>query len=140
LLSAFHMSSANLSEYLAEIRRFEPAALDGYPSTLYVLARFVLSSGEKLPLKAVISASETLYDFQREAIEAAFQCRVFDYLAAAERVVFSAECDRHEGHHVCLEYGVAEFLDDDGVAVPPGSRASLSAPRCITWACRCSAT
>jgi phenylacetate-CoA ligase len=125
LLSAFHMSSANLPEYLAEIRRFGPAALDGYPSTLYVLARFVLASGEKLPLKAVISASETLYDFQREAIEAAFQCRVFDYLAAAERVVFSAECDRHEGHHVCLEYGVSEFLDDDGAAVPAGQPGKL---------------
>jgi len=125
LLSAFHMSNANLPQYLAAIRDFGAAVLDGYPSTLYVLARFVLSSGERLPLKAVISASETLYDFQREAIEQAFQCRVFDYLAAAERVVFSAECDRHEGHHLCLEYGVSEFIGEDGAAVPAGQPGKL---------------
>lgn len=125
LLSAFHMSSANLPHYLAEIRRFGPAVLDGYPSTLYVLARFILSAGERLPLKAVISASETLYDFQRQAIEEAFQCRVFDYLAAAERVVFSAECDRHEGHHLCLEYGISEFIGEDGERVPDGQAGKL---------------
>lgn len=125
LLSAFHMSPANLPEYVAEIRRFAPSVLDGYPSTLYVLARHVLASGEPLPVRAVISASETLYDFQREAIEKAFLCRVFDYLAAAERVVFSAECDRHEGHHLCLEYGVSEFLNEDGRPVPDGQPGKL---------------
>lgn len=125
LLSAFHMSTANLPHYLAEIRRYKPAVLDGYPSTLYVLARFLLRTGERMPLRAVISASETLYDFQRDAIEAAFQCRVFDYLAAAERVVFSAECDRHEGHHLCEEYGITEFLDTENRPVQYGQAGKM---------------
>lgn len=125
LLSAFHMSKTNLPHYLEEIRRYAPVVLDGYPSTLYVLARFLLSEGERLPLRAVISASETLYDFQRESIEAAFQCKVFDYLAAAERVVFSTECDRHEGHHLCQEYGVTELLDSENKPVPDGHEGKM---------------
>ena len=121
ILSSFHLSPGNLDAYLAALRRFEPAVLDGYPSSLYVLAKLLQSEGKRLPLRAAITSSETLYDFQREAIEAAFECRVFDYYAAAERVIFSVECDRHSGHHVCEEYGVTELLDDAGEPAAAGA-------------------
>jgi phenylacetate-CoA ligase len=35
--------------------------------------------------------------------------------------VFSVECDRHEGHHLCEEYGITEFVDDEGQDVPDGT-------------------
>ena len=85
----------------------------------------MLETRRSFPLHAVITGSETLYEFQREAIEEAFQCRVFDYLAAAERVVFSAECDRHEGHHLCSEYGVTEFLNQNGSRVAAGEPGTM---------------
>ena len=72
-----------------------------------------------------VTSSETLYDFQRAAIEQAFRCRVFDYFALAERVVFSGECDRHEGHHISMEYGLAEVVDDRGIPVAPGTEGRL---------------
>jgi phenylacetate-CoA ligase len=125
LMSSFHLSPANLPAYFEALREFKPAVIDGYPSSLYVLAKTLLNRGETMPLKAAVTSSETLYDFQREAIEKAFQCRVFDYYAAAERVVFSIECDRHEGHHLCEEYGVTEVLDDNDVAVPAGTEGVL---------------
>ncbi len=118
--STFHLSPANLAHYLGALRDFAPAVLDGYPSSLYVLAKLLLNRGETLPLRAAITSSETLYDFQREAIESAFDCRVFDYYAAAERVLFTTECDRHEGHHICEEYGVTEILDDANQPVADG--------------------
>ena len=120
LLSSFHLSPDNLPLYLRALERFAPAVMDGYPSTLYLLARYLLSIGRTFPVKAVITGSETLYDFQRVAIEQAFACRAFDYFAAAERVVFSTECDRHEGHHVSLEYGITEILDDAHAPLPAG--------------------
>ena len=82
----------------------------------------LLNRGERLPVRAAITSSETLYDFQREAIEAAFGCRVFDYYAAAERVIFSVECDHHSGHHLCEEYGITEVLDDNDQPLPTGHR------------------
>ena len=112
LCSTFHLSPANLDAYLDALREFRPAVLDGYPSSLFVMAKLLLNRGERLPLQAAVTSSETLYDFQREAIESAFDCRVFDYYAAAERVVFSVECDHHRGHHLCEEYGLTEILDD----------------------------
>lgn len=125
LFSSFHMSPQNLPHYIAELRRFGPKVLDGYPSTLYVIAKHLLNTGQTLKLHAVISSSETLYDFQREAIEKSFECRVFDYFAAAERVAFSSECDRHEGHHLADEYGIAEIIGDNGQRLGPGSTGVL---------------
>ena len=121
LLSTFHLSPENLPFYVEEVERYEPAVFDGYPSTLYVFAKFLKNCGKKYPAKAVISSSETLYDFQRETIEESFQCRVFDYYALAERVVFATECERHEGHHLAMEYGISEILDEKNEPLPNGS-------------------
>ncbi len=125
LLSNFHLAPDNLPHYFAALRAFSPAVLDGYPSSVYVLAKVLLNRGERLPLKAVLTSSETLFDFQREAIEKAFECRVFDYFGAAERVVFATECNDHGGHHLCEEYGITEFLDEDGEPVPAGQEGFL---------------
>lgn len=113
LLSSFHLSNENLPAYIDEIRRFGPKVLDGYPSTLYVLAKHLKNEGRTLPLHAVLSSSETLYDFQRETIEESFECRVYDYFGAAERVIFATECDVHQGRHICSEYGITEIVGRD---------------------------
>jgi phenylacetate-CoA ligase len=125
LLSSFHLSSANLPGYFEALEKFRPSILDGYPSTLYVLAKYLQNRNTTFPLRAAISSSETLYDFQRAVIEERFQCRVFDYYAAAERVVFSGECEKHEGHHVSMEYGLAEVTDADGTPLPSGTVGKL---------------
>lgn len=125
LLSSFHMSKQNLSLYFDELSRFQPAALDGYPSTLYVLAKFLQSQGAYFPLRAAVTSSETLFDFQREVIEERFACRVFDYYALAERAIFSHECDRHEGHHLAMEYGITEVVDDRLQPVSTGTEGAL---------------
>jgi phenylacetate-CoA ligase len=125
LLSSFHLSRANLPAYFEALQAFEPAVVDGYPSTLYVLAKYLQSVGRTFPVRAAITSSETLYDFQRALIEERFACRVFDYYALAERVVFSGECEAHEGRHVAMEYGIAEVVDDDGRPCPPGVEGRL---------------
>jgi phenylacetate-CoA ligase len=125
LLSSFHLSKTNLPVYFDALARFRPAVIDGYPSTLYILAKYLQSRGEKFPLRAAVTSSETLYDFQREVIEESFQCRIFDYYALAERAAFSGECDRHEGHHLSMEYAASEIVDDHGEPMPAGSIGKL---------------
>jgi len=127
LLSSFHLSQENLPFYIAELEKFNPRVLDGYPSTVYVLAKYLKNVGRKLPLHAVLTSSETLFDFQREVIEESFQCKIFDYFGAAERVLFSTECDKHEGHHLASEYGITEVLDSDYQPVAVGQTGYLVA-------------
>ena len=116
--SSFHLSEENLPLYVAEIRQRGIRFLEGYPSTMYILASFLLRRGQQLPMGAVFTSSETLHAVQREAFEAAFGCPVFDFYGHAERVIFAGECERHGGKHLYEEYGVTEILDDDGRPVP----------------------
>lgn len=121
LLSSFHLSKDNLPAYFDALADFQPAVVDGYPSTLYLLAKYLKSRGQRFPVRAAVTSSETLYDWQRSVIEESFACRVFDYYALAERAVFSGECDRHEGHHLSEEYGISEVVDSHGDLVAPGT-------------------
>ena len=118
--SSFHMSDATLGAYVAEMRRRGLQFLEGYPSTLYVVARYLARRGETLPLRAAFSSSETLLDVQRETIEQAFACRLFDFYGLAERVVYAGECETHAGKHVAEDFGWVEIVGEDGTPVPPG--------------------
>ncbi len=112
-ISSFHLSEGNLRHYIDKLQKFQPLALECYPSTAYIIARYLESRNETFPVKAVLTSSETLFPFQREVIEKSFDCRVYDYYGLAERVVFASECDRHEGRHLNMEYGICEILDGD---------------------------
>jgi phenylacetate-CoA ligase len=113
------MNEENLSLYVGAIRARGLRFLEGYPSTLFILARHVLRCGERLPMQAVLTSSETLHSAQREALETAFQCKVFDFYGAAERVIFAGECE-HGRKHLFDEYGVTEFTDDSGLVLALG--------------------
>jgi len=119
-LSTFHISTENLEFYLRKLRSFRPRVLEGYPSTVQMLAQFLDQRGERLPLGAVLTTSETLRADQRELIERVFECRVFDFYGLAERVIFATECEKHEGHHVNLDYGIMEITNDTGEPVAEG--------------------
>lgn len=119
--SSFHLNEENLDTYVSEIRRRGLRFLEGYPSTLFILAKHVLRRGLDLPMKAVFTSSETLHMVQREAIERAFCCRLFDYYGLAERTIFATECEAHDGKHLAEEYGYTEVVDENGQPVPDGS-------------------
>lgn len=118
--SSFHLSDTTLPAYLAEMRRRGLQYLEGYPSTLYLVARYLVRRGETLPLRAAFSSSETLLDVQRETIEQAFQCRLFDFYGLAERVVYAGECEARAGKHVSEDFGWVEIVGEDGAPVPDG--------------------
>ena len=124
-MSAFHMNDKNLEHYVDKISTYQPVAIEGYPSTVYILARHIVSKGQVLPVRAVFTSSETLYPFQRETIERAFNCKIFDYYGMAERVVFATECQAHSGRHLNFEYGFTEIVDADGVGVADGENGTL---------------
>jgi phenylacetate-CoA ligase len=124
--SSFHLSQENLPRYIEEIQRRGIQFLEGYPSTMYIVASHLLRRGITLQLRGVFTSSETLHAVQREAFEAAFKCPVFDFYGHAERVIFAGECDQHGGKHLFDEYGVTEILDDEGRPVHDGQPGMLT--------------
>ena len=118
--SSFHLSDENLSHYVREIERRRIRFLEGYPSTLFILAQYVVKSGIRLPLDAVFSSSETLHQVQRDTIQIAFGCTPFDFYGHAERTIFATECEYHDGKHLAEEYGYTEVVDGEGLPVRDG--------------------
>jgi phenylacetate-CoA ligase len=113
-MSAFHMSGDNLPLYIEKLDNFKPKFLEGYPSTMFILASYLQKIDKKFPLKAVITSAETLFPHQREVIESSFDCKIFDFYGMAERVLFATECRFHHGKHLNLEYGITEIIDYQG--------------------------
>lgn len=126
-LSSFHLKQDNIQFYFDELTRRNIQAIEGYPSALYILALYLKSTGQTFPMQTVLTLSETLFDYQREAIEAAFNCKIFDHYGMAERVVFASECDRHTGHHLNLDYGITELLDGNNEPVRDGKLGKIVA-------------
>lgn len=123
--SSFHLSPEHLETYVAELRRRQIRFLEGYPSTVFILAQYLTANGLTLPMKAVFTSSETLHQVQRETIRAAFSCEPTDFYGHAERVIFATECEEHDGKHIAEEYGYVEVVDDHGERVPDGEHGYL---------------
>lgn len=118
LFSSYHMDDRTLPSYVEAMVRFQPRILEGYPSSLYRLACFVHDRGDlRLRPDGVVTSSETLLPHQRQIIESAFGCRVFDQYGAAEMSIFVGQC-RLGRYHVRPDYGVVELLVDGRPANP----------------------
>ncbi len=126
-LSPVHLSQENLPHYVRKLREAKVEALEAYPSSAYVLARHLESNGDRLPLRAVFTSSEPLLPLEREVIERVFECGVFDAYSQTERVLYSSECEMHDGHHVFQEYGILEVIDKEGAPTGPGERGRVVA-------------
>ncbi len=125
LFSSYHLSPENLGSYVRKLQEIQPHFIDSYPSSLFTLATFMLANNiAGISPKAIITSSETLFDFQRKVIEDAFGCPVFDQYGCAEQVVFISQCERGS-YHIHPEYGLVEFLRDDGSTASPGEEARL---------------
>ena len=118
-----------LAAYVAELGRFKPEYLHGYPSAIQLLADHVLRNNvslEGLRLKAVLLASEGPVPGQREGLERAFKCRVFSWYGHSERVILGGECEATSVYHQFPDYGVLEIVDEAGnVLEEDGARGEL---------------
>jgi len=112
LFSSFHLEDGNIEKYFETFEKKNIQYLEAYPSTAYILAKYLEQHNLHYNMNSVLTSSETLLPIQREIIEERFMCRVFDYYGMAERVMFSGECGEHNGHHLNMEYGITEFLDE----------------------------
>lgn len=121
-MSSFHLKIGNLEHYVQKLNDFKPQTLEAYPSTAYVLARYLNQRNQCFPLTCVLTTSETLFPHYREAIQKAFSCPVFDFYGMAERVVFASECSAHQGHHLNMDYGITELIKKDN---QPASRGEM---------------
>lgn len=124
-MSSFHLGEEYLPYYFKKLREFRPSAIEGYPSTIYILARYLRAAGETFPVKAVFTSSETLLPHQRSLIESQFESPVFDFFGMAERIAFAGQCAEEKKYHLNFEYAINEIVDSNDKVVEEGGQGYL---------------
>jgi phenylacetate-CoA ligase len=122
LLPAFEMSEANLDGFVETIRRFRPAMLFGYPSSLSLIARHAEKRGQvmnDLGIKAAFVTSERLYDHQRDDLARVFGCAVANGYGGRDAGFIAHQCPEG-GMHITAEDLIVEIVDPDGNVLPTG--------------------
>ena len=86
-IGAYDLTYDNVRHNIERIEQFSPVYMHGYVSAQYIIARTLLEDGRTLRaprLKAIVTESEKVYDFQRETMEKAFGCPVLEHYGSVE--------------------------------------------------------
>jgi len=111
MMSSYHLAENTALTYLKALRKFGPTMIQAYPSSISFLARFLESTNsfyESPCLRSIVTSSETLDDSARRLIEHRFQCRVFDWYGAFERVAAIGTCEKGS-YHLLTDYSYIEL-------------------------------
>jgi phenylacetate-CoA ligase len=135
IYSSYHLTQKNISSYIFSLKKNQPDYIDSYPSCLYTIVKFARSEGLSLKgiTRAITTSSETLFFDQRSVIEDAFGVKIFDQYGSTEMCVFVGECS-HGSYHVHSDYGITEFLREDGSPALPGEEAEIVCTSLINYA------
>lgn len=118
LFSSIRLSPFNAEKYAAALNDFRPHALDGFPSAMVIVARYILAHNVKLNFKplALFPTAETLTAEYRQVLQEAFQAPVYDQYASSEGAPFVTECSANRLHFK-INSGVFELGPDGNTLV-----------------------
>ena len=111
-ISTYHLNEKNLPGIIEYIKIYQPELIDGYPSAIAIVAKYIVKNKVELGFKplAVATTAETLFENQRSLIEAAFKCKVYNQYASSEGAPFITECSAGK-YHLNIDTGYFEILE-----------------------------
>ncbi|MEM6805582.1 MAG: hypothetical protein AAF696_29565 [Bacteroidota bacterium] len=115
-LSSYYASEKLFADYVKVVNTWQPEIMNGLPSAIYLFADYLNRKQITLPLEKIMTASEMLHSFQREAIEKAFQCKAYDHSGHGEPGMYAAgQCS--EGHYHIPTNNVIVEVSEDGYLI-----------------------
>jgi phenylacetate-CoA ligase len=114
---SYCISIHTFQEILDSLAKHKVQYLQCYPSTAFILAKFLQGRDEYFPLKAMLFSSEPMYVFQRDLIEERFQTKTFGFYGQAEKVISASECEKGN-YHLAMIDGVLEVVQGEERAKP----------------------
>ena len=118
-LDCFHLSESLMESYVQRLRHFHAEVLVGYATALATFSQYLLDHNiTDIRPKGIISSAETLYPEQRQQINRALDCKVYNRYGSRETGPIACECQF--GHlHVNSDYVFLEIIKN-GVPAMPG--------------------
>lgn len=114
-------------DWLEWIRSVRPHVVQGFPTTLEVLARYCLEKNLDIPgPRLVISRGETLFPEVRQLLTEVFGAQVVDLYSCQEIGNVAWQCPVHSSRmHINADACVVEVVDDEGNLLPEGESGLL---------------
>ena len=120
LYNSYRVEANEISQILRSIVDWKPVLIEGYPSMITTVAKFLLNSKEEYTfrgLRMISTTAETLYEWDRNIIENAFKVKVHNQYASSEGSPFIAEC-AYGSLHLYLYSGlIKKVCDQDNYLV-----------------------
>ncbi|UCG82775.1 MAG: phenylacetate--CoA ligase family protein, partial [Dehalococcoidia bacterium] len=113
------------SQWISELRAWQPQALTGYVMTLILLAQaFQAQKVSDIRLDVVFQSSGLLDESSRQFLHSVLGTKIVDIYGSAEGGCIAWECETCSGYHVNSDMLIVELLDD-GKPVPPGNEGEI---------------
>lgn len=118
-LDTLKMDEAAMRDFHARLTRVKPTLLFGHAHSLFLFARFMEDAGlDGVWPRGIVSTAMVLHNFEREAVERVFGCRVSNRYGCEEVSLIASECGEHGGMHLNMDTLVTECVRRDRDAAP----------------------
>jgi phenylacetate-CoA ligase len=114
ICSTYHLNDNQMAEYFKQLKAFRIEAIHGHVSSIATFAQFLVKNELNYPLKAVLGASENVYEFQRKVVYKAFSCRLYSWYGQTEQVALAGEATDSIEYEILPTYGYTELIDEGG--------------------------
>jgi len=106
----------DVSQQVLAIDKIRPDILDGYSSSLFMLAKEVEKTGTRTVRPKCIFGGAELSDIgSRRFIEKVFAAPFYDQYATIELERMAWQCPAKSGYHIDSDALIMEFIDESGV-------------------------
>lgn len=115
----------DVATQLSIIRNLKPDVLDGYASSLLLLAREVEKKNmETIKPRLIISGADLIDAHSRQLVEKVFEVPFYDQYGAAEFERLAWQCEEKAEYHIDADSVVMQFVDENG-EVGPGETGKI---------------
>jgi phenylacetate-CoA ligase len=116
----------DVDRQLSAICEFKPQVLDGYSSSLALLAREVKKKGVSgINPRIIFGGAELVDSISRSTIEEVFEAPFYDQYATIEFERMAWQCPERSGYHIDADSLIMEFLDSKGDEVSAGESGEI---------------
>jgi phenylacetate-CoA ligase len=116
----------DIDRQLSAINDFKPEVLDGYSSSLSILANETKQRKTvDVAPKMIFGGAELIDEQSRKGIEEAFDAPFYDQYATIEFERMAWQCPKRGGYHIDADSLIMEVVDSDGEAVGAGKTGEI---------------
>ena len=108
------------------LEKLKPDVLDGYSSSLVLLAREVKKKRlDTIRPRFMMGGAELMDGSSRKLLEYVFDAPFYDQYGSEELQMIAWQCPERSGHHIDADSLVMRFVDQNGQEVAPGEEGEI---------------